>query len=73
MQEGELRFCPKRNAKIPADRVSEWSIGKSEKIRFFDKPAAIALARSLGVFRECGESITEDLSDEALFAADGEE
>ena len=56
-------------AEIPADRVSEWNMtkGGGGKIRFFDKAAAIALARSVGVFDLNEEYETEDLSDDALF------
>ncbi len=69
VEDGEFRFCPREGTHIPADRVSEWSLTKSGggKIRFFDKAAAIALARSIGVFDGVREEETEDLSDEALF------
>ena len=69
VEDGEFRFCPRDGMHIPADRVSEWSLTKSGggKIRFFDKAAAIALARSIGVFDASKGEETEDLSDEALF------
>ena len=69
VEDGEFRFCPRDGMHIPADRVSEWSLSKSGggKIRFFDKAAAIALARSIGVFDTPAGEETEDLSDEALF------
>ena len=66
----ELIFVPRQGAEIPADRISEWSISRSAtggKVRFFDKPAAIALARSIGVFDRAQEAESEDFSDEALF------
>lgn len=74
--EDELTFCPRKDAVIPADRVSEWSITKSGtggKIRFFDKAAAIALARAIGVFDRAESDETEDLSEEALFGNPEEE
>ncbi len=69
VEDGEFRFCPREGTHIPADRVSEWNMTKSGggKIRFFDKAAAIALARSIGVFETRPEEETEDFSDEALF------
>ena len=69
VEDGEFRFCPRDGMHIPADRVSEWSLTKSGggKIRFFDKAAAIALARSIGVFDALSGEETEDLSDAALF------
>ncbi len=69
VEDGEFRFCPRDGTHIPADRVSEWSMTKSGggKIRFFDKAAAIALARSIGVFDTVQEDETEDFSDNALF------
>ena len=75
VQEGELIFVPKKNARIPADRLSEWSVSKTAsggKIRFLDKASAIALARSIGVFQQRDETAGEDLSDEAVFGADEE-
>ena len=73
VEDGEFRFCPKDGTHIPADRVSEWNVSKSGggKIRFFDKAAAIALARSIGVFDLQESEETEDLSDEALFGDPG--
>ncbi len=69
VEDGEFRFCPREGIHIPADRVSEWNISKSGggKIRFFDKAAAIALAKSIGVFNLTQSEETEDLSDDALF------
>ena len=69
VEDGEFRFCPKDGTHVPADRVSEWNMTKSGggKIRFFDKAAAIGLAKSIGVFDFTREDEIEDLSDEALF------
>lgn len=69
VEDGEFRFCPRDGMHVPADRVSEWSMTKSGggKIRFFDKAAAIALAKSIGVFDLTTGEETEDFSDNALF------
>ncbi len=73
VEDGEFRFCPRDGVHVPADRVSEWNLTKSGggKIRFFDKAAAISLARSIGVFDTPSQEETEDLSDEALFGDPG--
>ena len=69
VEEGEFRFCPRDGTHIPADRVSEWNMtkGGGGKIRFFDKAAAIALARSVGVVERHAGTETGDLSEDAPF------
>lgn len=64
VENGEFRFLPREGARFDPDLVTEYNAGKTggAKIKFFDKAAAVRLAKSIGIFDGREEEETEDLS-----------